>query len=59
MSYYVHSVEQDLASKWYARVVISDELATFLKFNEYPTMEAIQNAAIAYVASLETNNAPA
>ena len=51
MTYHVHAVEQDLASKWYARVVITEEEAVFLKFQEFPTMDAIQEAAVAYVAA--------
>jgi hypothetical protein len=51
MTYHVHAVEQDLASKWYARVVLSDEEAVFLKFQDYPTMADIQDAAVAYVAA--------
>jgi hypothetical protein len=53
MTYHVHAVEQDLAGKWYARVCITEEEAIFLKFQEYPTMDAIQEAAINYVSSLE------
>lgn len=51
MTYHVHSVEQDLAGKWYARVVLTEEEAVFLKFQDYPTMDAIQDAAVAYVAA--------
>lgn len=47
MNYHVHAVEQDMAGKWYARVVISDEEAIFVKFDEFPTMPAIQEAATA------------
>jgi hypothetical protein len=62
MNHYVHAVEQDLAGKWYARVVLSDEQAVFLKFQSYPTMAEIQDAADAYAADPqpeEVNNAPA
>jgi hypothetical protein len=64
MNHYVHSVEQDPAGKWYARVVLSDEQAVFLKFQSYPTMAEIQDAADARVANPqpeeeEVNNAPA
>lgn len=51
MTYHVHSVEQDMASKWYARVCITDEQAVFLKFQDYPAMADIQDAAVAYVAA--------
>lgn len=51
MTYHVHAVEQDLAGKWYARVVISEEESTFLKFDSYPAMEAIQEAAQAFVVA--------
>lgn len=51
MTYYVHSVEQDLAGKWYARVCLSESEAVFLKFQDYPTMDAIQEDAAAYVAA--------
>ena len=51
MTYHVHSVEQDMAGKWYARVCITDEQAVFLKFQDYPTMADIQDAAVAYVAA--------
>lgn len=56
MAYHVHAVEQDMAAKWHARVVISEEEAVFLKFQEFPTMDAIQEAAEKYVASLVTAN---
>ena len=52
MTYHVHSVEQDMAGKWYARVCITEEEAVFLKFQQFPTMDAIQDAAIRYVESL-------
>jgi hypothetical protein len=51
MTYHVHAVEQDLAGKWYARVCLTEEEAVFLKFQDYPTMNAIQEAAVAYVAT--------
>jgi hypothetical protein len=51
MTYHVHAVEQDMAAKWYARVCITEEEAVFLKFQDYPTMDAIQEAAVAYVAT--------
>ena len=54
MTYHVHAVEQDLAAKWYARVVITEEEAVFLKFQDFPTMDEIQKAAEKYVASLVT-----
>jgi hypothetical protein len=54
MTYHVHAVEQDMAAKWYARVVITEEEAVFLKFQDYPTMDDIQEAAAKYVASLVT-----
>lgn len=61
MTYRVHSVEQDLAGKWYARVCITESEAIFLKFQDYPTMANIQDAAEAYVAAQqpEVNDAPA
>ena len=49
MTYHVHSVEQDLAAKWYARVVITEDEAQFFKFDHFPTMDAIQAAATAFV----------
>lgn len=49
MNYYVHSVEQDIAGKWHARVCISSSEAVFLTFENYPTMEEIQDAASIYV----------
>lgn len=52
MTYHVHSVEQDLAGKWYARIVISEDEAVFLKFHAYPSMEEMQHAAASYVANL-------
>jgi hypothetical protein len=54
MTYHVHAVEQDMAAKWYARVCITEEEAVFLKFQDYPTMGDIQEAADKYVASLVT-----
>ena len=63
MTYHVHSVEQDLAGKWYARVCITDSEAVFLKFQDYPAMQEIQDATIRYVESLipaeEVVDAPA
>jgi hypothetical protein len=61
MNHHVHSVEQDLAGKWHARVVISDKQAVFLKFQSYPTMADIQAVADAYVAGPqpEVSDAPA
>ena len=60
MTFHVHAVEQDLAGKWYARVVISDDEAVFLKFQDYPSIVDIQAAAAEYVAQLEAlNDAPA
>ena len=53
MTYHVHSVEQDMAGKWYARVCITEEEAVFLKFQQFPSMDAIQDAAAAYAASNE------
>ena len=54
MTYHVHAVEQDMAAKWYARVCITEEESVFLKFQDYPTMDDIQEAADRYVASLVT-----
>lgn len=51
MTYHVHAVEQDLAGKWYARVCLTEDEAVFLKFQDYPTMDAIQEAAAVYVAT--------
>jgi hypothetical protein len=51
MTYHVHAVEQDLAAKWYARVCITEEEAVFLKFQDFHTMDEIQEAAVAYVAA--------
>ena len=45
-----------MAAKWYARVCITEEEAVFLKFQDYPTMDDIQEAADKYVASLVTAN---
>jgi hypothetical protein len=59
MTYHVHAVEQDLAAKWYARVVLSETEAQFFKFDHFPTMEEIQDAAAAYVATQEVSSAPA
>lgn len=58
MTYHVHSIEQDLAHKWYARVCISDTEAIFLKFQDFPTMEAIQAATTLYVSSLHPRERP-
>lgn len=61
MTYHVHAVEQDLAGKWYARVCLTESEAVFLKFQDYPTMDAIQEATAAYVAAQqpEVSDAPA
>jgi hypothetical protein len=60
MTYHVHAVEQDLAAKWYARVVLSPDEAQFFKFDHFPTMDEIQAAAAAYVAAQqEVSDAPA
>ena len=58
MTYHVHAVEQDLAGKWYARVCLTEDEAVFLKFQDYPTMADIQNAAIQYVDSLVVAEEP-
>ena len=52
--YHVHSVEQDLAAKWYARVVITEDEAQFFKFDHFPSMDEIQEAAAKYVESINT-----
>ena len=49
MTYHVHAVEQDMAGKWYARVVLTEDEAQFFKFEHFPTMDEIQNAATAFV----------
>jgi hypothetical protein len=51
MTYHVHSVEQDLAAQWFARVVITENEAQFLKFDHFPSMKEIQDAAEALVAA--------
>lgn len=53
MTYHVHSVEQDLAHRWHARVCITEEEAVFLKFHQFPSMDQIQQAAANYVAAME------
>lgn len=58
MTYHVHAVEQDMAGKWYARVCITETEARFFKFQGYPTMEEIQNAAVQYVDSLVVEENP-
>lgn len=58
MTYHVHAVEQDLAGKWYARVCIAENEAVFLKFQDYPTMQDIQDAAVAYVAAQQPVEEP-
>lgn len=57
MAFHVHSVELDLASKWYARVVISDDQAVFLKFDDLPSDDQIQEAAQRFVSAREVTNA--
>jgi len=61
MTYHVHAVEQDMAGKWYARVCLTEEEAVFLKFQDYPTMTEIQEAAAAYADARqpEVTDAPA
>lgn len=59
MTYHVHAVEQELAGKWYARVVITPDEAQFFKFDSFPTMDEIQNAAAAYVAAQEVTDGAA
>lgn len=54
MTYHIHAVEQDMAAKWHARVCITEDTSVFLKFENYPTMDEIQQAAVKYVASLAT-----
>lgn len=53
MTFHVHAVEQDLASKWYARVVISEDESVFLKFDDFPTMEQIQQAAAEFIKTYQ------
>jgi hypothetical protein len=52
--YHVHSVEQDLAGKWYARVVITEDEARFFKFDHFPSMGEIQETVVSYVESIST-----
>lgn len=59
MTYYIHSVEEDMAGKFYARVVISDDQAVFLKFDDLPDDEQIQEAAQRFASAREVINAPA
>ena len=49
MPYPIHSIEQDIGGKWYARVCITDEQTVFLKFQDYPTEAEIQSAAAQFV----------
>jgi hypothetical protein len=53
MAFRVHSVEQDLANRWYARVCISDHESVFFKFEDFPTMESIQEIALEFVRNRE------
>lgn len=56
--YEVISLEQDLAERWYARVVISPEETVFFKFQEKPTQEEIDQVTDDYLAKRqEINNA--
>lgn len=59
MTYYIHSIEEDMAGKFYARVVISDDQAVFLKFDDLPDDEQIQEAAQRFASAREVTNAPA
>jgi hypothetical protein len=51
----VISLEQDLAQRWYARVVISPEETTFLKFFNKPTQEEIDIAVQSYIDARANN----
>lgn len=53
MTYPIHSIETDMGGKFYARVCIAPDQAVFLKFQEYPSEDAIQEAAAAYVAMMQ------
>lgn len=51
----VISLEQDLAQRWYARVVISPEETTFLKFFNKPTQEEIDIAVQSFIDARANN----
>lgn len=53
MNYPIHSIETDMGGKFYARVCIAPDQAVFLKFQECPSEDAIQEAAAAYVAMMQ------
>jgi hypothetical protein len=53
MTYPIHSIETDMGGRFYARVCIAPDQAVFLKFLEYPSEAAIQEAATAYVAMMQ------
>lgn len=46
----VVSIEQDLAGKFYARVVMSPEETQFFKFDHEPTQVEIDEAATQFLA---------
>lgn len=54
--YEVISLEQDLAERWYARVVISPEETVFFKFQEKPTQEKIDQVTNDYLAKRQEMN---
>lgn len=51
MTYIIHSIEQDIAGMWRARVVLDETEAIFLKFQSCPSEGEIQEAAALYVAA--------
>lgn len=55
----VISLEQDLAQRWYARVVISPEETVFFKFLAEPTQEEIDTVAQSYLYKMQETAAMA
>lgn len=53
----VVSIEQDLAGKFYARVVMSPEETQFFKFDHEPTQVEIDEAAARFLALREGEGA--
>ena len=54
--YEVISLEQDMAKKWMARVVISPEETQFFKFQEQPTQEEIDAVTTEFLARRQEMN---
>lgn len=53
MPHTIHSVEQDMTGRWYARVAVSEDRSEFFKFQSAPTEEEIHAVVDKYLVEEE------